>query len=172
MSGPGRTFSLLTAAPVHAFAAPVLRLETGQRMHVVPLPAEVDAALSGERIVVGTLNGVPFRRAVHGRGDGTPHLRFGRAALRAAGAAYGETVGVELRAAPDPDAVHVPAELAAALDGDPEAAARFATFMPGRQRSLGVYVDQARRPETRVRRALELCEKVRTHTLYGDRPGE
>ena len=34
---------------------------------------------------------------------------------------------------------------------------------------MGVHVDQAKRPATRERRALELCEKIRTHTLYGDR---
>ena len=153
----------------HAFAAPVLRRDDGVRMHYVPLPAEVDDALGEARIVVGTLGTVPFRRAVHGRGDGTPHLRFGRTVLRRAGLGYGDTALVELRPAPDPDAVHLPPELVAALEQDPEAAARFATFTPGRQRSLGVHVDQARRPETRERRALDVARKTRTHTLHGDR---
>lgn len=152
----------------HVFAAPVLRQETGLRMHTVPLPSEVDDALGDARIVVGTVCGVPFRRAVHGRGSGAPHLRFGRNALRRAGLAYGDRALVELEAALDPEAVHLPAELVAALAMDPEAAARFATFTPGRQRSLGVYVDEAKRPATRERRALDLCTKVRTHTLYGD----
>lgn len=141
-------------------------------MHIVPLPAEVEDALAGVRIVVGTLNGVLFRRAVHGRGDGRPHLRFGRKALGEAKAAYGDTVEVELWASPDPDAVHLPPELTAALEQDPEAAARFDTFTPGRRRSLGIYVEEAKRPETRIKRALELAHKIRTHTLYGDRQGE
>lgn len=153
----------------HAFAAPVLRTDRGFRMHYVPLPAEVDEALGDARIVVGTLCGVPFRRAIHGRGDGVPKLHVGKKMLAQAGLRYGDTAVVELSAAPDPDAVHLPAELAAALELDAEAAARFATFTPGRQRSLGVHVDQAKRPATRERRALDLCEKIRTHTLYGDR---
>ena len=153
---------------VHAFAAPVLRSDDGMRMHYVPVPTEVDDALDGARVVVGTLGGLPFRRAVHGRGDGRPHLRFGKAVLRRAGLGYGDTAVVELRPAPDPDAVHLPPELVAALGQDPEAAARFATFTPGRQRSLGVHVDQARRPETRERRALDVARKTRTHTLHGD----
>lgn len=154
----------------HAFAAPVLRHETGMRMHYVPLPPEIDDALAATdvRIVVGTLGGVPFRRAVHGRGDGRPHLLFGKKALAQAGLGYGDTAEIELKAAPDPDAVHLPEELAVALEQDPEAAARFATFTPGRQRSLGVHVEQAKRPATRVKRALELAHKIRTHTLYGD----
>ena len=155
----------------HAFAAPVLRHADGARMHYVPLPTEVDDALGEARIVVGTLGAVPFRRAVHGRGDGRPHLRFGRAVLARAGLRYGDTAEVELHPAPDPDAVHLPPELAAALEQDPEAAARFATFTPGRQRSLGVHVDQAKRTETRERRALDIAHKTRTHTLYVDRRG-
>ena len=154
--------------PEHVFAGPVLRTDDGLRMHYVPIPAEIDDALGGARIVVGTLSDVPFRRAVHGRGDGAPKLLFGKAALAKAGLAFGDTAFVELSAAPDPDAVHLPEELSVALAQDPAAATRFATFTPGRQRSLGVYIDQAKRADTRVRRALELCEKIRTHTLYGD----
>ena len=149
------------------FAGPVLRTSGTMGMHSVPIPAEVDGALGGARAVTGTLCGVPFRRAVHGRSNGAPHLRFGRAILREAGLELGATALLEIEPA-DPDAVHLPAELAVALSLDPAASARFATFTPGRQRSLGVYVDQARRPATRERRALELCEKIRTHTLYGD----
>lgn len=156
----------------HTFAAPVLRRDDGLRMHYVLLPVEVDAALGDARIVVGTLGGVPFRRAVHGRGDGEPHLLFGQKALAEAGLAYGATAELELEPAPDPEAVHLPGELAVALDLDPEAAARFAAFSPGRQRSLGVYVDQAKRPATREKRALELAHKIRTHTLYGDLRGD
>lgn len=153
----------------HVFAGPVLRTDGGMRMHYVPIPAEVDDALSDARIVVGTLGEVPFRRAVHGRGDGTPKLLFGKAVLKRAGLAFGDTAFVELSAAPDPDAVHLPEELTVALAQDREASARFETFTPGRRRSLGIYVDQAKRPATRERRALELCEKIRTHTLHGDR---
>ena len=156
--------------PCHAFAAPVLRHESGLRMHYVPLPFEVEDALGGARVVTGTLGGVPFRRTVHGRGNGTPHLVFGKKALSEAGLRYGDMAEIELEPAADPDAVHLPAEFAAALALDPDASARFATFTPGHQRSLGVYVDQAKRPATRERRALELCEKIRTHTLHGDQP--
>ena len=161
--------------PEHVFAGPVLRTDEGLGMHYVPLPAEIDDALDGARIVIGTLSGtdggpgVPFRRAVQGRGNGAPKLLFGKKVLREAGLAFGDTAVVELDLAADPDAVHLPAELAEALRQDDAARERFETFSPGRQRSLGVHVDQAKRADTRVRRALDLCEKIRTYTLYGDR---
>ena len=150
------------------FAGPVLRSESAMRMHFVPVPPEVDDALGDARVVTGTLCGVPFRRMVHGRADGTPHLRFGRRILADAGLALGETAIVEVEPA-DPDAVHLPAEFAAALAADAEARARFETFTPGRQRSLGVHVAQAKRAATREGRALDLCRKIRTHTLAGDK---
>lgn len=161
--------------PEHVFAGPVLRTDSGLRMHYVPIPAAVDDALGGARIVTGTLagpdgDGVPFRRAVHGRGDGAPKLLFGKKVLAESGLALGATAFVELAPAADPDAVRLPAELAEALAHDDAARERFETFTPGRQRSLGVHVDQAKGPATRVRRALDLCEKIRTHTLHGDRP--
>jgi len=155
--------------PEHVFAGPVLRTDAGLGMHFVPIPHEIDDALGAARIVVGTLCGVPFRRAVHGRSDGEPKLLFGKQVIAEAGLEMGATAFVEMEPAADPEAVHLPEELEVALEQDEAAAARFATFTPGRQRSLGVYVDQAKRAETRERRAVELCEKIRTHTLYGDR---
>ncbi len=153
---------------MHVFAGPVLLESGGMGMHVVPLPAEIDAALADAGAVVGTLNDVPFRRAIHGRKDGAPRLRFGKAVLRQAGLALGETAFVELEAA-DPDAVRVPAELAAALAQDPEARERWDTFTPGRQRSIATIADRAKRPETRERRALDLARQIRTRTLPTDK---
>lgn len=152
---------------MQVFAGPVLLMGSGFRMHYVPIPHEVADALGDARVVTGTLCDVPFRRAVHGRGNGTPHLRFGKQVLRQAGLQLGDTAFIEVEPA-DPDDVHLPRELTAALEADPEAAARFATFTPGKQRSLGVHVANARRAETRERRAVELCNKIRTHTLHDD----
>lgn len=151
-----------------AFAGPVLRQPDGMRMHTVPIPPEVFEALGAPRIVVGQIEGVRFRRAVRARRT-HPHLALGRAVLREMGLSYGATAHVEIAAAPDPDAVHLPAELVEALRQDPEAAERFYGFTPGRQRSLAIHVSGAKRRETRERRALEIARKTRTHTLYSDR---
>lgn len=156
---------------VFAFAAPVLRQEAGMRFHYLPLPAEVATALeqAGVRRVLADLNGVRFRRAVMPSAECGPHLVTGRIVLREAGARSGDLVEVVLRPDPDPDAVDIPEELEIALDQDEAAAERFHAFPPGKQRSLALYVTQAKRSETRIRRALELTHKLRTRTLYGDR---
>jgi hypothetical protein len=154
-----------------AFAAPVLRLEDAFRYHYLPLPDDVAAAYeaAGVRRLIATLNGHAFRRAVQGR-EGGRCLIVGLPILRAIGAAYGDAVAVELRPDPDPGAVDLGPEFEAALDQDEAAAARFYAMTPGRQRSLAYYVTSAKREETRIKRALELAHKLRTHTLYGDRP--
>ena len=64
----------------------------------------------------------------------------------------------------------IPAELDAALAQDDEARERWASFTPGRQRSLAIYVAEAKRPASREKRALDLAHKLRTFTLYGDPP--
>ena len=155
-------------ADLAAFAGPVLRHDGGMRMHYVPIPPAVYEAIGEPRIVVGRIEGVRFRRAVQAR-RANPHLALGRAVLREMGLSYGATAHVEIAAAPDPDAVHLPAELVEALRQDARAAERFYGFTPGRQRSLAHLVATAKRPETRVKRALEVAHKTRTRTLYGDR---
>lgn len=154
----------------YAFAGPILRLDTGLRQHYLPLPADVADAwrAAGVRRVVGTLNGHLVTRGIQGRRDGERYLLLGRALLRAVGADFGDTVEAVLRPDPESDRIDLGEEFAAVLDQDAEAAARFASMTPGRQRSLASYVTGARRVETRIKRALELAEKLRTYTLYGD----
>ena len=73
-----------------------------------------------------------------------------------------------MRVDPNPDAVEIAEELLEALAQDDEARERWETFTPGMQRSVNHYVDSAKRPETRIRRAVEVTEKIRTRTLHGD----
>ncbi|HEX9951288.1 MAG TPA: YdeI/OmpD-associated family protein [Rubricoccaceae bacterium] len=154
-----------------SFAAPVLLSVSWPGYHTLPVPGEVAATLaaSGTRRVVAVLNGHPVRRALTTLDGGTV-LMLGRDILRTVGVEEGDTVFADLSPDPEPDRVDLGAEFEAALADDAEAAARFFSFTPGRQRSMAIYVTGAKRPETRVRRALELAHKLRTHTLYGDRP--
>ncbi len=156
-----------------SFAAPVLRSRLWTGYHVLPVPAESAESLlaAGTRRVVATLNGHSVRRALTTH-DGATVLMLGRSLLRAMGVCEGDTVFADVATDPEPDRVDLGDALEAALADDPEAAARFSAFTPGRQRSLAIYVTGAKRAETQARRALELVHKIRTHTLYGDTRGE
>ena len=151
------------------FAAPVLREEGGMGYHFLPVPPESAARLaaSGTRRVVAVLNGHSVRRALV-TVDGGPALILGQDLLRTIGAQPGDTVLVDASPDPEPDRIDLGDELEAVFADDAEAAVRFFGFTPGRQRSIATYVTGAKRAETRIKRALDLAHKLRTHTLYGD----
>lgn len=92
-------------------------------------------------------------------------LIVGQDLLRDIGVAEGDTVAVELRPDPEPDRVEIPEELAATLDLDPDAAARFAALTAGRRRDIVLHISQGKRSETRVKRALDVARKLRTQAL-------
>jgi hypothetical protein len=146
-----------------AFASQVLydaAVAAGYMKHYVPLPAEVATALGVVR-VAGRIEGRPFRRSLQRRADGTWCLRFGASWLAEARLAVGEDVWVELEPDPDPDAVDLPDELAAALAADPDAAERWALLTTGRQRTLAAGVARGKAPATRTRKAAELVRELR-----------
>ncbi len=155
------------------FAAPVLRETGGMGYHFLPVPADVAARLaaSGTRRVVAVLNGHTVRRGIV-TVEGRPALLVGQDLLRTIGAAPGDTVLVDAAPDSEPDRIDLGHELEAVFADDAEAAARFFSFTSGRQRSIASHVTGAKRPETRIKRALELAYQLRTHTLYGDTRAE
>lgn len=156
----------------HTFVAVVDRLDTGMGYHFLPVPDRTADALmkaDTKRRVVCRLNGVETRRALHGSGPGDWKLIVGIAMLRDVGAARGHPVEVVVWPDPNADEVEMCEEFVAALEQDDEARERFESMTVGRRRSLAYYVNSAKRSETRIRRAIDLTEKLRTRTLHGDR---
>lgn len=139
--------------------------------HYIPLPDDVVDRLESEdvRRVILTVNGVEFNRALFRNRLGERCVMISRSLLRDFKAAFGDTVIVSLKPDPDPDNPAIPPELEIALDNDPEAADRFYGMTPGKRRGLAHYVDSAKRPQTREKRALEIAHKLRTRTLWSDR---
>ncbi len=152
------------------FASRVERLDTGMRYHVVPVPDDIaDHFLdAGHKRVLATLNGHETRRAFQGSAEGGRYLVLGMAELKAAGVRLGDSVNVSLVPDPEPDTIDLTVEFLEVLRQDDAARERWESFSTGRQRSLAHYLTSAKRPETRLRRAVEIAEKLRTHTLYGD----
>jgi hypothetical protein len=155
----------------YSFATDIRRFDVDLKHHYIVVPDTVADGLlaAGTRRVVGTINGHTVRRALQNRRNGERFLILGQGLLRDIGVEFGDTVDVVIGTDSDPDYVETGEELAEVLEQDEEAAARWKTMTPGRQRSLALYVTTARRTETRIKRALELAEKLRTNTLYGDR---
>lgn len=143
-------------------------------MHYAPLPLDISDAFesAGVRRVIVTLNGLEIRRAIMGRKDGERHVLLGIPFLRKARIKEGDMAHLEIRRDPAPDTIDLGEEFTEVLEMDEEASERFYAMTPGKQRSLAYYVTSARREETRIKRALALAHKLRTHTLHGDRAKE
>lgn len=156
----------------YRFASTVVRLETGMRYHALPVPDEIAANFksAGVRRLIAVINGHTCKRALQSHADGGSFIIVGGDLLKTCGLKLRSTATVSLSADPEPDALDMPDAFALVLDQDEAARARWETFPVGRQRSLLHYITSAKQEATQIKRSWELAEKIRTHSLYGDKP--
>jgi hypothetical protein len=132
------------------------------RYLVVPLDAR---SLWGEARppVAGTVNGVPFRSRLMVYGGRTV-LGLTNALRAQAGITQGNDVEVVIDRDDAPREVEVPEELQAALAGDESARAAFDALAFTHRREYAGWIGEAKREETRVRRAARAIEMLREGT--------
>lgn len=152
------------------FDAFVFRLEDGMHYHAIEVPIDAATRFEKKKIkrLLITLNGVESRRALQRKKDGRRIIMVGGDLLREAGLAEGEPAMVAIRPDPDPDYIELGEEFEEVLRQDHQARERWESFSLGRRRSFASHVNSGKKAETRLKRALELAEKIRTYTLYGD----
>jgi hypothetical protein len=132
---------------------------------VVPFDAKAEFG-EARAPVAGTVNGIPFRGRLMVYG-GVTYLGL-RKEIRAAagGIEDGDRVDVVIDRDDAPREVEVPAELAAALAEDPSARSLFQSLAFTHRKEYATWVDEAKRAETRVRRArkaLQMLQKGIRH---------
>ena len=129
---------------------------------VVPLDAR---ALWGEARppVAGTVNGVPVRSRLMVYG-GVTVLGLTNAFRAEAGLAPGDVVEVVIDRDDAPREVELPDELRAALDGDEGASAAFDALSFTHRREYAGWIAEAKRAQTRERRAAKAVELLRAGT--------
>jgi hypothetical protein len=145
------------------------RLEPIESGTFVVIPAEVVDALraTGRTSVAGTIDGHDFRNqfmpyTFEGIGRQVV-MPVNKATREMIGKNAGDTVDFDLerdersRSA----GVEVPPELTVALDTDPAAKAAFEALAPSHRREFADHVAEAKRPETRQRRAAQTIERLR-----------
>lgn len=114
----------------------------------------------GPKPVRGTVSGYAFRGTAS-RGEGTLRVPIPRDFRLAAGFGRGDPVEVALELDPDPRPVRVPDELRAVFKEEPEVAALYARLPPAHRRAWATHVAEAKRPETRTRRARRAPDGIR-----------
>lgn len=103
--------------------------------------------------VTATINGHTWAGRV-ARMGGEFLLGMSKAVRTAAQAEAGDTVSVRIVLDDQPRAVEVPPDLQAALDGDPEAKARYEALAYTHRKEFARWVAEAKREETRQKRVL------------------
>ena len=92
--------------------------------------------------------------------EGALRVPIARDFREMAGLACGDTVDVTLELDLSPRHVHIPVELQVVLQDNPEAAALYEKLPPSLRRAWSTYVAEAKRPETRSRRARRAPEGI------------
>jgi len=107
---------------------------------------------AGRKAVCGTIAGAPFRGTVSW-GENMLRMPVSRELRQTAGVRCGDTVEVEIELDGDPRPVSLPDELRAVFDEHPGLGGLYGQLSASLQRAWASYVETAKRPETRVRRA-------------------
>ena len=100
-------------------------------------------------------------RTTPGVYGGVGHVVVNRAVKAATGVDAGDRVRVTMELDTEPRTVAVPDDLRDALDGQPEVARAFDDLSFTHRREYVDWVEEAKRPETRVRRIAGTVERVR-----------
>jgi bifunctional DNA-binding transcriptional regulator/antitoxin component of YhaV-PrlF toxin-antitoxin module len=126
----------------------------------VVVPFDARAAFREARAPVrGSVNGTPFRTRLMPYG-GVTYLGLTKAVREAAGIVPGDAVEVVLERDDAPREVELPPELVTAL-ADPGLRAAYDALAFTHRREYAEWVADAKRPETRARRAAKAAEMVR-----------
>jgi len=123
---------------------------------------------NSSRIIIVGPDGKDLHRALQMRKDGYAVILLSREVLKAWRCEIGDIVRVEIKADTSKYGMAFPEEFEIVLEQDPEAKAEFEARKPGKQRGVLHYIDSAKSEEARIKRALEIAEKLKNHTLYGE----
>jgi hypothetical protein len=137
-------------------------LTNGKTATGIQVPDEVMAALGPSRRppVQVTLNGYTYRTTVSMMG-GVPMFGVSADVRAGAGVSGGDEVDVDIVLDTAPRVVAVPADLAAALDADPEARRFFDGLAYSHQSAYVQWIESAKKDETRQRRVPEAVAMLR-----------
>ncbi len=130
----------------------------------IEVPEDILTSLGrGRRVkVVATVNGYTYRTSV-APAYGKILMPFSSEHRAASGLSGGEEIEVELVPDDAPREVEVPAELATALKDAPDAAAFLSGLSHTHQLAYVLWIEAAKKPETRLARVVRAVEMLSDH---------
>ena len=135
---------------------------TGRTATFFRVPVDVPALFGGRQRppVVVKLSGHTYRSTVAKYGDDY-FLPLSRPNREAAGVGAGDRIAVEIELDEAPREIEPPPELAAALAGDDDARRVFGSLSYSHRKEYAEWIAEAKRPETRARRAAKAIDLLR-----------
>ena len=124
----------------------------------MPFSAAEEFGVKGQVPVKGTINGVPYENFLLPQGDGVHILVIKKEIRDQAGVTAGDVAEVTLERDSAPRQVEVPEELTAALRANPGAQEVFDKMGYSHRKAYCDHVAEAKRAETRQRRAAKCVE--------------
>ena len=126
------------------------------------LPKNASAKLPsrGMASVEGTMNGAPFQATLEPDGKGSHWLKLDSKLRKAARAAVGDRVALEIMPVGEEPEPTVPADLRKALDAAPKSRALWSEITPAARRDWIYWIITAKRPETRAIRIEKTCSML------------
>ena len=138
----------------------------------IVVPAEVLEALGGKatKRVIVTIRGHALRLGLLLLEGGGRYLMLNKDICHAVGIELGQELTIEIAPDPNPDHIDLPEELAEAFAAWPEAEAAFNNYSGSHRRAMAYRVAEAKQPETRARRAVQMVERLARglHPFRGD----
>ena len=124
------------------------------------IPPDVAEGLGGGRIPVrASFGGTPYRGSIVRMG-GESVLGVLKEIRETLGLAYGDEVEVTIERDEDERVIEIPAELATLLEANPAARSAFEALSYSHRREHALHVAEAKKPETRERRARKTIEAL------------
>ncbi|MYC30450.1 MAG: DUF1905 domain-containing protein [Chloroflexi bacterium] len=123
-----------------------------------PYSVSEEFGVRGQVPVKGTINGVPYENSLLPQGEGVHILVVKKEIRDKAGVTQGDSVDVVLERLEGDRQLDVPAEFADALNSHPEAGAIFEKVSYSHRKAFCDHVAEAKKAETRQRRAAKCVE--------------
>jgi hypothetical protein len=147
-------------AKKHSFKATIQNAGGGGAF--VEVPFDVEAAFGSKKPKIkATIEGVPYRGILTRRGTDYHMLIILKSIREQVGKTFGDEINVTVEADTEPRVVEVPPELAKQFKVEKEAKAYFEKLSYTHQREYANYINEAKKPETRIRRAEQTIEMLK-----------
>lgn len=151
---------------MHRFEAFLVKGSLNNGWTYIDVPPQIAAQLSGPgRIFIcGKVDEGAFRTTLNKKGDGEGFFYVNKPLLKSIGKKAGESVWVTLKPDDEPRRVTVPDDLTEALSLSNKAEAMFERFSYSHRKEIIAWIDDAKKPETRMRRIVKAITMLENYT--------